>query len=443
MEIKLSDHFTYGRLLKFVFPSVIMMIFTSIYGIVDGIFVSNYVGETPFAAINLTWPVIMLMAALGFMVGSGGNAVVSKALGEGDPQRANRYFSLLVYATIVSGILIATIGTIFKREICVLLGSDGELMDNCIIYMKVLLPVVPIFMLQNVFQSLCITAEKPRFGLYVTIAAGVSNIILDALFIVGFGWGIIGAAIATAMSQIIGGLVPLIYFAFKNTSLLRLTKTKFEGKVLLKTCTNGSSELMTNISMSLVNILYNFKLMELAGENGINAYGIIMYINFTFVAVFIGYSIGCAPIIGYNYGAKNTSELRNMFKKSLTVLTIAGVLLTFTAEGSAELLAKIFVSQNPELVEMTKHGFRLYSIAFLFMGFNIFSSAFFTALGNGAVSAFISFTRTLVFQVVPLMILPRIFGVDGVWLAIVVAEFIGIVVSFTFFRKMKGRYGYA
>ena len=443
MRIQLSDHFTYGRLMRFVFPSIVMMIFTSIYGTVDGIFVSNFVGETPFAAINLTWPVLMLMSAFGFMVGSGGNAVVSKAMGEGDYDRANRYFSMLIYATLIFGTVLAVFGVVFMRRICVMLGAEGDLLDECITYMSVLVPVIPIFMLQNVFQSLCITAEKPKFGLYVTVGAGVANMILDALFIVVFEWGLIGAAIATAMSQIIGGLVPLIYFSFKNSSRLRLTKTKFEAQVLIKTCTNGASELMTNISMSLVNILYNYKLMEIAGEDGVNAYGIIMYVNFVFVSVFLGYAIGSAPIIGYNYGAQNRAELQNMFKKSLILISATGVFLTVLAEVSADLLAGIFVSNSPALMEMTAHGFRIYAIAFLIMGFNIFSSAFFTALGNGLVSAIISFLRTLVFQVVPLMILPVFFGLDGVWAAIVVAELIGVIVSFTFFAKLKQRYGYA
>lgn len=443
MRIQLSDHFTYERLMRFVFPSIVMMIFTSIYGTVDGIFVSNFVGETPFAAINLTWPVLMLMSAFGFMVGSGGNAVVSKAMGEGDYERANRYFSMLIYATLIFGTVLAVFGVVFMRRICVMLGAEGDLLDECITYMSVLVPVIPIFMLQNVFQSLCITAEKPKFGLYVTVGAGVANMILDALFIVVFEWGLIGAAIATAMSQIIGGLVPLIYFSFKNSSRLRLTKAKFEAQVLIKTCTNGASELMTNISMSLVNILYNYKLMEIAGEDGVNAYGIIMYVNFVFVSVFLGYAIGSAPIIGYNYGAQNRAELQNMFKKSLILISATGVFLTVLAEVSADLLAGIFVSNSPALMEMTAHGFRIYAIAFLIMGFNIFSSAFFTALGNGLVSAIISFLRTLVFQVVPLMILPVFFGLDGVWAAIVVAELIGVIVSFAFFTKLKQRYGYA
>ena len=296
MHIQLSDHFTYSRLIKFVFPSIVMMIFTSIYGIVDGIFVSNFVGETPFAAINICWPMLMLMSALGFMVGSGGNAVISKAMGEGDDERANRYFSMLIYATLIFGVSLAGGCILFREEICIMLGAEGDLLRECIIYMSVLMPVVPIFMLQNVFQTLCITAEKPKLGLYITVGAGVANMILDALFIMVFKWGLIGAAIATAMSQVIGGLVPLVYFSFKNSSRLRLGKANFEGAILLKTCTNGASELMTNISLSLVNILYNYKLMEIAGEDGVNAYGIIMYVNFIFVGVFIGYAFGSAPI---------------------------------------------------------------------------------------------------------------------------------------------------
>lgn len=443
MRIQLSDHFTYSRLIRFVLPSIVMMIFTSIYGIVDGIFVSNFVGETPFAAINICWPMVMLMSAIGFMVGSGGNAVISKAMGEGDDERANKYFSMLIYVTLGFGFLLSAICLLFRKDICIMLGAEGELLENCMIYMSVLMPVSPIFMLQNVFQTFCITAEKPKLGLYITVGAGVTNMILDALFIVVFEWGLIGAAIATAMSQIIGGLFPLVYFSFRNSSRLRLGRTNLDFPVLLKTCTNGVSELMTNISLSLVNILYNYKLMDIAGEDGVNAYGIIMYVNFIFIAVFIGYSIGSAPIIGFNYGAQNKPELQNMFRKSLVLLGGSGVLLTTLAEIFSRPLSAIFVSHNPVLMEMTTHGFRIYSIAFLVMGFNIFASAFFTALGNGLVSAIISFLRTLAFQVVPLMILPIFFGLDGVWAAIVVAEIIGVIVSFAFFAKLKQRYGYA
>lgn len=443
MHIQLSDHFTYARLMRFVFPSIIMMIFTSIYGIVDGIFVSNFVGETPFAAVNICWPVIMLISALGFMVGSGGNAVISKAMGEGDADRANRYFSLLVYSTLIIGAVFAAAGVVFRRQICIMLGAEDALLDECLVYMSVLLPVIPIFMLQNVFQSFCITAEKPNLGLAITVGAVVTNMILDAIFIIVFKWGLIGAAIATAMSQVIGGLLPLIYFSLKNSSKLRLGKTVFDGPILVKTCTNGASELMTNISMSLVNILYNYKLMEIAGEDGVNAYGIIMYVNFIFAAVFIGYSIGSAPVIGYNYGAQNKTELKNVFKKSMVFISVSGIVLTVFAEILSRPLAGIFVSHNPTLMDMTTHGFRIYALAFTVMGFNIFASAFFTALGNGLVSAIISFLRTLVFQIVPLMILPIFFGIDGVWAAIVVAEFIGVVVSFAFLGNLKQRYGYA
>lgn len=443
MKIQLSDHFTYGRLMKFVYPSIVMMIFTSVYGIVDGVFVSNIAGETPFAAINLTWPFIMLLAAFGFMAGTGGNAVVSKAMGEGDKPRALRYFSMVVEFTVIVGTIIAVIATIFAEKICLFLGSSKEMLPYCLIYVRVLFPCLPAFMLQNVFQVFFSTAEKPKYGLYVTVAAGVGNIILDAVFIAGFKWGILGAALGTALSQIIGGIVPLLYFIKKdNRSTLFLKPSKPEIRVLGKVCTNGASELMTNISMSLVSILYNYKLIELAGEDGINAYGIIMYVNFIFAASFLGFAVGSAPIVGFNYGAENHTELQNVFKKSLHIVGILGIVMTALAEIFATPLSAIFISKNPELLKMTVHGFRLFSLSFLLNGFNIYSSAFFTALGNGGVSAFISFMRTLVFQIIPLFTLPLILGIDGIWLSVVVAETLGVFVSFICFAIYRKRYHY-
>lgn len=432
MRIQLSDHFSYGRLIRFTLPSIVMMIFTSIYSVVDGLFVSNFVGKTPFAAINLIMPILIILGALGFMIGTGGSAIVAKTLGEGDPARANRYFSMLVYTTVVGGAVLAAAGELSLPIVSELLGAEGAMLQDCILYGRIILAALPAFMLQNVFQSFMITAEKSRLGLAVTVAAGLTNMVLDFVFIVPLGWGLAGAAIATAISQVIGGAVPIVYFARKNDSLLRLTKAKFEGRILLRTCTNGSSELMSNISASIVTMLYNFQLMRLAGEDGIAAYGVVMYVNFVFSAIFIGYSIGAAPVIGYHYGAQNHAELKNLFRRSLVLVVISGVAMTVLAELLAQPLTHVFVGYDAGLYALTVRGFMLYSISFLVSGVNIFGSAFFTALNNGLVSAAISFLRTLVFQVAVVLLLPLLLGIDGIWLAIVAAELLALAVTLVF-----------
>ena len=441
-KIQLSDHFTYARLLRFVFPSIVMMIFTSIYGVVDGLFVSNYVGKTPFAALNLIYPFLMIMGAVGFMFGTGGSAVVSQALGEGKPDKANQYFSMIVYVVIGCGIVLTVIGFLFLRPIAAAFGATGEMLDNCVIYGRIILCAETAFMLQNVFQSFLVTAERPQFGLAVTVASGAANMVLDFVFIAIFQWGIVGAAAATAVSQLIGGFAPLIYFYRPNTSRLKLVKTKTDTRVLLKTCINGSSELMTNISMSLVNILYNFQLIRYVGEDGIAAYGVIMYVSFIFAAIFIGYAIGSAPVVGYHYGAGNHGELKGLFRKSICLITLWNMMLTTAAIITAQPLAQIFVGYDAELTALTRRGFCLYSLSFLITGFNIFASAFFTALGNCVVTAAISFLRTLVFQIAAVLILPLILGLDGIWLSIAAAEFLALLVTVVCFVKYRGQYHY-
>lgn len=442
MKIQLSEHFTYKKLLRFVLPSIVMMIFTSIYGVVDGLFVSNYVGKTAFAAVNLVMPLLMMLSALGFMMGTGGSAIVAKTLGEGDKERADRYFSMMVYVTLAGGMALTVLGLVFLRPIVIALGAEGEMIGQCLIYGRISLASLTFFMVQNVFQSFFVAAEKPHLGLGVMVAAGVTNMVLDYVFIVVFGWGIAGAAAATAAGETVGGLVPLIYFSRKNTSLLRLTKTGIKGKILLKACTNGSSELMTNISMSLVNMLYNIQLMKLAGEDGVAAYGVIMYVNFIFLATFIGYSIGSAPIVGYHFGARNHNELKNLFRKSMRLIGGWGVLLMLLAFVLSGPLAQFFVGYDTELLAMTRHGLRLYALAFLVSGFNIYGSAFFTALNNGLVSAVISFLRTLVFQMAAVLILPMLLGLNGIWLVVLVAELLALGVTLQFFIQKKKVYHY-
>lgn len=442
MRIQLSDHFTYKKLIRFVMPSIIMMIFTSIYGVVDGLFVSNFVGKTAFAAVNLIMPFLMGVSALGFMIGTGGSAIVAKALGEKKPEKANEYFSMMVWVTLIGGIIIAVFGFLFLRPIAAALGAEGALLNNCILYGRILLISLTPFMLQNVFQSFFVTAEKPKLGLYTMIAAGVSNMTLDFLFIAVFHWGLAGAAAATAVSEFIGGLFPVFYFSKRNNSLLRLGKLRFNGRILLKACTNGSSELMTNLSMSVVNALYNFQLMRFAGEDGVAAYGTIMYANFIFIAIFLGYAIGSAPIIGYNYGAGNHFELKNMFRMSLKLIGCWGIALALLSQLLAAPLAAVFVGYDKSLSALTCHGFRIYALTFLINGFNIFGSSFFTALNNGAVSAVISFLRTLVFQIAALLLLPLIFGIDGIWSAVLVSELMTLILTIMFLIKKRAVYHY-
>ncbi len=440
MRIQLSDHFTYGKLLKFVLPSIVMMIFTSIYSVVDGLFVSNFVGKTPFAALNLIYPVLMMAGAIGFMIGTGGSAIVARTLGEGDRARANRYFSMLVYVTIAGGIAITVIGQLCMQKIAAGLGAEGRMAEYCVLYGRIVLLAVTAFMLQNVFQSFFVVAEKPQIGLFVTIAAGIANMVLDYLLIVVFRWGLAGAA--PAASQVLGGIGPFLYFARKNDSLLRLTKTGFDGKMLAGACMNGSSELMTNISLSIVNILYNFQLMRIAGEDGVAAYGVIMYVNFVFIAVFIGYSIGVAPVTSFHFGAEHWEEMRGLFCRSLVIVGVAGCVMVILAEFLSAPLTRIFVGYDGGLFALTCRGFRLYAVSFLFAGMNIYGSAFFTALGDGLVSAVISFLRTLVFQVVMVLILPVVLGGDGIWLAAVAAELLALGVTVTFFALKRKKYQY-
>ena len=444
MKIQLSEHFTYNKLLRFVFPSIVMMIFTSIYSVVDGLFVSNFVGKTALASINLILPFLMGLSALGFMIGTGGSAIVAKTLGEGDPKRANSYFSMLVYVTAIGGIILALLGMLLVPSVASLLGAEGELLSNCILYGRISFISLPAFMLQNVFQSFFVTAEKPKLGLAVIITAGVTNMILDLLFVGILGFGLPGAAVATVCGEMIGGLFPVFYFSRKNSSLLRLGKTQFNGRILMQTCVNGSSELMTNLSSSIVNSLYNIQLMKFAGENGVAAYAAIMYVNFIFIAIFLGYSIGSAPIISYHYGAGNHGELKNLYKKSLQLVGFWGILLFVLAQLLATPLAKLFVGYDSTLLAMTQIGFRIYSLVYLINGFNIFGSSFFTALSNGVVSAVISFLRTLVFQIGAVLILPIVFGgINGIWSSVTVAELLTLCITITFFVRQRRKYHYA
>lgn len=441
-KIQLSDHFTYKKLFRFCLPSVIMMIFTSVYGIVDGFFISNVVGKTPFAAVNLIMPVIMILGGFGFMIGTGGSALVAKTLGENDSKNANRYFTMMIKLTVAAGIFLSLLGIIFLRPIAYLLGATENMIEYCVIYGRTLLIFNTFFMLQNSFQAFLTTAEKPKLGLAVTVAAGVANMFLDWLLIAVLKWNVFGAALATGLSQVIGGLLPFIYFIRPNTSLLQIVRTKMQMNVLLKACANGSSELMSNISGSLVSMLYNFQLMKYSGENGVAAYGVLMYVQLIFLAVFIGYTIGTAPVIGYHYGAAHHDELKSLLKKSFIIMGTAGIAMLAASQLLAEPLGKIFVGYDKELLELTVYALKIFAVSFILAGYNIFTSSFFTALNNGGVSAAISFLRTLIFQMLSVLILPAIFGLDGIWWAVAVAELAAFIVSVIFIFAKKNKYHY-
>lgn len=441
-QIHLSDHFSYGKLLRFTLPSIVMMIFTSVYSVVDGLFVSNFVGKTAFAAINLIMPVLNILGTFGYMFGAGGSALIAKTLGEQEREKANRLFSLFVYLSIGFGVLMMLLGIFFMRPIAEGLGAEGQLLEDCLTYGRIFILALPAWILLYEFQLFFVTAEKPKLGLIVTVAAGVTNLVLDALFIVVFKWGIAGAAAASALSQMVGGIFPLIYFGRRNSSLLKLTKTSFDGRAVFKCCTNGSSELLSGIAMSLVGIVYNMQLMKYAGEDGVAAYGVLMYVSMIFAAAFLGYSSGVAPVFGYHYGANDYGELKGLLKKSLIIIGTFSISMFVLSEGLAHPISAVFVGYDKQLMELTVNGFVIYSFAYLFMGMAIFSSSFFTALNNGLVSAVISFLRTLVFELGAVLLLPLIWEINGIWASIVVAEFMATVVGVIFMIGLKKKYRY-
>lgn len=442
MKIQLSDHFSYSKLIKFTLPTIAMMIFTSIYGVVDGVFVSNCVGSDAFAAVNLIMPIIMILGSVGFMIGTGGSAIVSKTLGEGKKEKANEYFSMLVYLCVVSGVILSIIGIIFTGPIAVLLGAKGSIAKDCVTYGRTVFFMLTGLFLQNAFQSFLVVAEKPKLGLFVTVLAGFTNMFLDFLFVYVLRFGVFGAALATGISQFVGSVIPIIYFASGKNNVLKLTKCRFNKDIIIKTCINGSSEMVTNMSMSLVNILYNMQLMKYIGTNGVVAYGIIMYVGFIFVGTYMGYAVGSAPVISYHYGAGNKDELKNLFKRSLTIIIVSSVVMTFIAEIIAGYLAGIFVSYDNNLLELTTEAIRIYAVSYLISGVNIFASSFFTALNNGVVSAVISFMRMFVFQIVMILLLPVVLGISGIWTAVIAAEVLSVVISVMFLVKNRKKYSY-
>lgn len=440
--IQLSDHFTRKRLLRFSLPSIVMMVFTSIYGVVDGYFVSNYTGKTPFAAVNLIMPFLMILGGVGFMFGTGGGALIAKTMGEGKAEKADKLFSMTVFASILCGLVLTAVGLLFLRPFARLMGAEGELLENSLLYGTINLIALPFYILQYEFQCLFATAEKPKLGLYVTVASGVANMVLDWLLVAVLSFGLAGAAAATAASQFIGGVFPLVYFARKNSSRLHLTRCRLELRPLGRICANGSSELMSNISMSLVSMLYNVQLMQYAGEDGIAAYGVLMYVSMIFQAIFIGYSVGTAPIVSYHYGAQNREELKSLLRKAIFIVAIAALCMFAAGELLAAPLSRLFVAYDEELLQMTTHAFAIFSFSFLFSGFAINGSSFFTALNDGLTSALISFLRTLVFQVAAVLLFPLLWGLDGIWFSIVAAEIMAVLATIFFLLKKQKKYGY-
>ncbi len=440
--IQLSDHFTYSRLLRFTFPSIVMLVFTSVYGVVDGFFVSNFVGKTPFAAVNFIMPVLMVLGCTGFMFGTGGSALIAATMGRGDRDKADQIFSLLIWAAAVSGTVLALLGLVFLRPLAVLLGAEGQLLVDSVRYGRLILLALPFYTLQYAFQCLFAAAGKPKLGLAVTAAAGCTNMVLDWVFVALLSWGLTGAALATALSQLAGGVIPLFYFARRNDSLLRLVPCRFDGGALLKACSNGSSELMSNISMSLVSMLYNLQLMRYAGEDGVAAYGVLMYVSLIFQAIFIGYSVGMAPVASYHFGAGNCRELQSLLRKSVLLLGIFSAAMFLAGELLGRPLAILFAGYDSGLLEMTAHAFSIFSLSFLFSGFAIFGSSFFTALNDGFVSAAISFLRSLVFQGALALLLPVFWELDGIWASIVLADVLALAVTSAFLIGKRKTYRY-
>ncbi len=439
----MSQHFTAGHLVKYSIPSICMMIFMSIYSVVDGLFVSNFAGSTAFAAVNLIMPFIMVLGTVGTMIGSGGAAIVGKIRGEGDAVGANKAFSLFVFTSLIVGIICGIVGFAVMRPVAYALGGRGELLDICVLYGSICMISVPFFILQFAFQTLFITAGKPKLGFAVTVVCGCANIVLDALLVGFLGFGVVGAAIATVTSETIGGVVPIIYFAMKsNTSHLHLVRPHLDWRMLGKACVNGSSEMVANIAVSVVNMLYNIQLLAYIGADGVAAYGVIMYVFMIYAAIFMGYSLAVQPLISFQYGAQNKVEVNSLLHKGVGFMLGAGVLMLIAAEASAYGVSYIFVGYDPGLLDLTVYGFRIYSIAFVLMGVNMFTSGFFTALNNGKISAIVSFLRTLVFEVISVLLLPTIFGIDGIWFSVVVAEIAALAVNFTMLATHAKRYGY-
>ena len=440
----MEGHYGYRRILKEMWPMVLMLMVTSVYSIVDGWFISNFAGSTAFAAMNIIWPAIAIISALGLMVGAGGSALVSKTFGEGDDERANHIFTMLIKLTFIAGAVISAALFVVMKPLAAALGAEGEMVRYAVIYGRILTAALPVYMLQMAMQPFYMVAGRPELGTITSIACGLTNIALDALFVAGLGWGLTGAAVATAASFIVGGCIPAAFFASKrNKTPLRFLKdSRYEWPAIGQSLSNGLSEFVGNISFNIVGICYNLQLMKYIGENGVSAYGVLMYVGFIFGSVFIGYNMGISQVISYKYGAGDKAELRSLLRKSCALVAVAGIVITATVELLAPLLSRLFVGYYPALRDLTTYALHIYMISFLICGFNMFASAWFTALNNGPVSAVISFTRTLVFELGCVFILPLLFGIDGIWVAVNVAEVLALILSAALVLGFRKRYGY-
>ena len=441
-QIHLSEHFTYSKLLRFTLPSIAMNVFASLYIIADGYFVANFAGKTEFAAVNLIMPFLNILGTIGYMFGVGGSALIAKTLGEGNHDRANRLFSLIVTVSSCLGVLMMAAGFIFMRRIAAMLGAEGKLLEYSVLYGRIFILALPAWIWVYEFQLFFVTAEKPGLGLAVTVCAGLCNVALDALFIIGFHWGIAGAAAASALTQIVGGVFPLVYFSRRNDNLLRLVKPVWDGRAVLKCCSNGSSEFMAEAAASLVGIVYNVQLLKYAGEDGVVIYGLLMYVSLILSAMFVGYSNGIGPVFSYHYGARNHGELKNLLKRSLTIIALTSAAMFILSEALAHPFSALFLRDAEKLLPDAVHAFRIVSVTYLFTGMAVFGSAFFTALNNGQVSALISFLRTFVFELGAVLLLPMLLGVNGIWYSVVFAELMAAVTGGLFMAVLRGKYHY-
>lgn len=444
MKIELSGHYSYSRILKTCIPSVLMILTTSVYSIVDGLFVSNFAGTTSFAALNIIWPAIATVAAFGLMFGTGGSALVAMVIGQDDRDRANGIFTMLIRAMLILGAVCGTLLFIFMRPVSIWLGADEAMLPDCIRYGRILVCAMPAFMSQMAFNSFFMTAEKPQLGTLLTVICGITNIAFDALFIVVFGWGLTGAAIATVLGMAVGGIYPLYYFSSKkrNTTKLKFVKADTDWHCIVRCCSNGLSEYVGNIALNIVSMCYNLQLMKLIGQDGVAVYGILMYIGYVYASVYIGYNIAVSPIVSFNYGAQNHDELKSLLRKSIVILLVAGTILTGLSEILSSPMAGIFVGYDPGLKALTARAIRIYMISFMICGLNMFVSAWFTALNNGIVSACAAFARTLVFEMGAIFILPLLLGLDGVWLAVDVADMLALVLAVILLSTFRKRYNY-
>lgn len=437
----IGREFGFFSLLKFALPSVIMMMVMGLYSMVDSMFVSRFVSTNALSAINVVYPVINLLIGLGVMLASGGSAVIAAKMGAGKTDEARRDFSMIVTIGLASSIVIAVAGLIFIRPIVTFLGASELLVDYAVTYLAIILMFAPANMLQMLFQMFFVTAGRPGLGLTFIIGAGLVNAVLDYVFIVPLGMGIAGAALATGIGYLIPAAAGLIFFFGKKKELY-FTKPKFSAAVLGSSCSNGSSEMVSNLSMAVVTLVFNRIMMNLAGEDGVAAVTIVMYAQFLLSSIFMGFSLGVQPVISFHHGAGNRRNLKGIYRHCIVFIAIAAVSVFAVAMTLGPTLTTIFTPKDTNVWTLAVRGFMILPFCFLLEGFSIYASAAFTALGDGKTSALISFLRTFLFILTGLLTLPLAFGIDGVWLAVPVAELCSVlvVIGCVLWHKAKGRF---